>query len=54
MLRNPINNLKPYRSIILRNVLKKKTKKPALTFSKKKALYRKSLRITSWFVGKAI
>ena len=54
MLKNVLNNLRPYRSLILRNRLKKKTKKNSPIFSKKGGIYRKSLMITSWFVGKTI
>lgn len=54
MWEKSLNNLRPYRKLVLKSRLKKKTKKNSLTFFKKKAFYRKSLRITSWFVGKTI
>ena len=54
MFKNPLNNLRPYRKLIFKNRLKKKAKKRSLISLEKKAFYRKSLRITSWFIGKTI
>ena len=54
MRKNPLNNLRPYRNLIFRTRFRKKLRKNSLIFSKKKPFYRKSLVITSWFVGKTI
>ena len=54
MQKNPLNNLRPYRNLILRTRFRKKLKNNSSIFSKKRPFYRKSLAITPWFVGKTI